>query len=132
MIRDILLVLKVRGKQPLHDARLRRLAVRGAEGEQAVRVARVSGAAAKGEADAFGLAGGGEAGEDCVEAGGAELGGVGGAFVDGGDGGVRVEVEGVPVGCEGVGGGRVAGAVEGYAGFEALFAYVALWVEMGE
>lgn len=132
MIRDILLILKVRRKQPLHHARLRRLAVRSAESEQAVRVARVAGAAAKGEADALGFAGGGEAGEDCVEAGGAEFCGVGGAFVDGGGWGVRVEVEGVPVGCEGVGCGGVAGAVEGYAGFEALFAYVALWVEMGE
>jgi len=54
---------------------------------------------------------------------GAELLGVEGLLVAGLLGGVRVEVEGLPAGCEGVGG--VCGAVLGDCALEAVFADVA-------
>ena len=126
---DIPLLLKVRLEQLLHDARLHLGGFGLGELDQAVRVARVARFAAEFEVDADVLSDGGQPLEDQRGFLGAEFLGVVGAFVDARRWGVGIEVEREP-GCgEGVGGLGVGAFVGGDAGFEFLFADVAL--EMG-
>ncbi len=103
-----------------------------------MRVARVAGFAAEFEVDADVFAHGREALEDHSGFLGAEFLGVVGALVDAGFGGVRVEIEGEPGGGEGVGRVGVETFVCCDAGFEFVFADVALgglwlarWVPQG-
>lgn len=126
MAGDILLLLEIRPEQFLDDAGLQLGGFGLAQLDQPVRVARVARAAAESEGDADGFAGGGEALEDGGGALRAEFLGVVGLFVDAGGWRVRVQVEGVPGGGEGVGGVGVEALVGGDAGFEFVFADVAL------
>ena len=99
---NILLFLKIRSEQLLHNPRLHIIALRLAQLYEPVRVPRVARFATKTEVYTHFLTHGSQAIDDhrglCI----AELGFVVLAFINAGFGGMRVEVEGQPGRFEGV------------------------------